>query len=374
MSSLLEAARDLGPVIAANADAAEAERRLPMPVVDALRDAGLMRMCVPAVYGGPEVDVRTLVEVTEAIAAVDAAAGWCAVIASTTSSLSCFLDPAWATTIYGDPSVVTGGVFAPNATAEAVDGGWRATGRWMWGSGTQHCRYICGGAIVGGDQPQQHVMFFDGADVTFHDTWHTAGLRGTGSGDFSVDGAFVPSGRQIPAIGGRPTVDAPIARFPNFTLLAIGIAAVTLGIARHALDEFAALATDKRPQFSGRTLAQNGVVQADIARAEAGLRSARAWLLDEIDVAWAGVLAGDRIADADRARLRLAGANAATQAAHAVDTAFLWAGGTAVFQSSPLQRCLRDVHVATQHIQVSPRLYETVGRYLLGNETDMRMM
>ncbi len=374
MSGLVDAARGVLTTVAAHADEGEVIRRLPAAVVEAFRDEQLMRMCVPAVYGGPEADVRTLVEATEAIATADGAAGWCAVIASTTSSLCCFLDPDWARTIYGDPTVVTGGVFAPNATAEVVDGGWRATGRWMWGSGTQHCRYICGGAIVGGDEPQQYVMFFDAADVTFHDTWHTAGLRGTGSGDFSVDGAFVPSGRALRAFGGGPTIDAPIGRFPNFTLLAIGIASVALGIARHALDAFAELATDKRPQFSGRTLAQNGVIQADIARAEAGLRSARAWLLDEIDTAWAAVLAGDRLSDTTRAALRLAGANVATQAAHAVDTAFTWAGGTAVFQSSPLQRCLRDVHVVTQHIQVSPRLYETVGRFLLGNETDMRMM
>ncbi|MFT3855795.1 MAG: acyl-CoA dehydrogenase family protein [Ilumatobacteraceae bacterium] len=377
MSSLVEAARSVLPIVVAHADQGERDRRLPAAVVDALRDAGLMRMCVPAGYGGPAADPHTLVEAVEAIAVADAAAGWCASIASTTSSLVCFLEPAWAREIYGDPSVVTGGVFAPNATAEAVEGGWRATGRWMWGSGTGHCRYVCGGAIVPGgetQQPQQYVMFFDAADVTFHDTWHSLGLRASGSGDFAVDGAFVPTGRAFAAFAARPTIDAPIARFPNFTLLAIGIAAVALGIARHALDAFAELAMDKRPQFSGRTLAQNGVIQADIARAEAGVRSARAWLLDEIDTAWTAVERGGRLTDDVRANLRLAGANAATRAAQAVDTAFTWAGGTAVFQSSPLQRCLRDVHVVTQHIQVSPRLYETIGRFLLGNDTDMRMM
>jgi indole-3-acetate monooxygenase len=374
MSPLVEAARALAPVVAGHADEAERLRRLPPALVDALRDAELLRMCTPSAYGGPQADPRTLLEVSEAVAAVDGAAGWCTMIAATTSSLACFLDPEWAAKIYGDPATITAGVFAPNATAEVVAGGWRATGRWMWGSAAQHCQYVVGGAIVVGEPPQQHVMFFDAADVTFHDTWHTAGLRGTGSGDFSVDAAFVPNGRSIPAIGGRPTVDAPIGRFPNFTLLAIGVASVTLGIARHALDAFDALAREKRPQFSGRTLAQTGSVQADIAKAEAALRSARSWLLDEIDQAWDAVLAGDRVADDARARLRLAAANSATSAAHAVDTAFTWAGGTAVFQSSPLQRCLRDVHVASQHIQVSPRMYETVGRFLLGGDVDMRMM
>ena len=146
---LVEAARALAPTIAAHADEAEQLRRLPSALVDALREAQLLRMCVPAAYGGPQADARTLLEVSEAVAAVDGAAGWCTMIAGTTSSLACFLEPEWAAKIYGDPAVVTGGVFAPNATAEVVDGGWRATGRWSWGSGTHHCQYVVGGALVG---------------------------------------------------------------------------------------------------------------------------------------------------------------------------------------------------------------------------------
>src|SRR4051812_15486873 len=105
LSPLVEAAAAVLATVTAHADEAERIRRLPAPVVAALRDAGLMRMCVPGAYGGPEADVRTLVEVTEAIAGADGAAGWCAVIASTTSSLSCFLDPVWAEEIYADPRV-----------------------------------------------------------------------------------------------------------------------------------------------------------------------------------------------------------------------------------------------------------------------------
>jgi alkylation response protein AidB-like acyl-CoA dehydrogenase len=372
---LVQAARDIGELVEAYADEAEANRRLPLALVDALAAADLLRMCVPRAYGGPEADPRTVIEAIEAVAAADGAAGWCVMIASTTSSLSVFLDADWARRIYGDARTVTGGVFAPNGTAIEVDGGWKASGRWMWGSGTEHCNYITGGTIVTTDagDSEMHVMFFDAADVTFHDTWHTAGLRGTGSNDFSVDGAFVPTGRSLQPMAGRPTLDVPLAAFPNFTLLAVGVAAVTLGIARHALDEFTELAHDKRPQFSSRTLAQSGSVQAELARAEANLRAARAMLLDEVDGAWAGVLAGDRVDVPSRIRIRLAGAHAATSAAAAVDAAFTMAGGTAVFNASPLQRCLRDVHVATQHIMVAPRLYETIGKLLLGGEADTSM-
>lgn len=373
---LVQAARDVGELVEAHADAAEHNRRLPRRVVDALADAQLLRLCVPTAYGGPEADPRTMIEAIEAVSSADGAAGWCTMIASTTSSLSMYLDPEWAQRIYGDPRTVTGGVFAPNGTGTEVDGGWRVSGRWMWGSGTQHCGYITGGTNVttASGEAQMHVMYFDAADVTIHDTWHTSGLRGTGSNDFSVHDAFVPTGRSLQPLAAKPTVDAPLAVFPNFTLLAVGVAAVTLGIARHSIDEFVELAAGKRPQFSERTLAQSGAVQADFARAEAALGAARAYLLDEVDRAWAVALAGGRVDVPTRTRIRLAGAHAATTAAATVDSLFTMAGGSAVFTASPLQRCLRDVHVATQHIMVAPRLYETVGKLHLGGEANTSMM
>lgn len=374
--TLVQAARDVGELVEAHADAAEQQRRLPRRVVDALVDSQLLRLCVPAVYGGPEADPRTMIEVIEAVSSADGAAGWCTMIASTTSSLSMYLEPGWARRIYGDPLTVTGGVFAPNGTGIEVDGGWRVSGRWMWGSGTQHCQYISGGANVttAAGESQMHLMYFDAADVTIHDTWHTTGLRGTGSNDFSVHEAFVPAGRSLRPLTDAPTVQSPLAAFPNFTLLAVGVAAVTLGIARHAIDEFVELAVDKRPQFSERTLAQSGAVQADFARAEAGLGAARAFLLDEVDRAWSAVLGGGRVDVPTRTRIRLAAAHAATASATTVDTMFTLAGGTAVFNASPLQRCLRDVHVATQHIMVAPRLYETVGKLHLGGQANTSMM
>ncbi len=374
--TLIQAARDVGELIEAHADAAERDRRLSRRVVDALAHAQLLRLCVPDVYGGPQAGPRTMIEAIEAVATADGAAGWCTMVCSTTSSLSMYLEPAWAQQIFGDERTVSAGVFAPNGTGREVDGGWMVSGRWMWGSGTQHCHFITGGTkvVTAAGEQQTHLMFFDASDVTIHDTWHTSGLRGTGSNDFSVDDAFVPAGRSLQPLASVPTVDAPLAAFPNFTLLAVGVAAVTLGIARHAVDEFTDLATGKRPQFSERTLAQFGSVQADFARAEAALGAARAYLLDEVDQAWSEALAGHRIDVAQRTRIRLAGVHAAATAAATVDAMFTMAGGPAVFTASPLQRCLRDVHVATQHIMVAPRLYETVGKLRLGGDANTSMM
>jgi alkylation response protein AidB-like acyl-CoA dehydrogenase len=365
---LVAAAEGVADVVRANADEAEELRRLPPATVEALVSAGLMRMYVPAAYGGPEADPPTALQAMEAVAVADAAAGWCTMIAATTSSLAVFLPPDAAREVYGDPAVVTGGVFAPNGTGHVADGAVTVTGRWPWGSGTQHCRWIVGGVRC--DDDAFRICYLDAADVTFHDTWHTSGLRGSGSLDFSVDGAVVPLDRTFLAFGGGATIDVPLGHFPNFTLLAAGVAAAALGIGRRALDEITALATEKRPQFSSRTLAQHPYTQIELARAEAGLRAARAFLLDEVAAAWDRCVAGDPVTLEQRVRIRLAGANAAERAAHAADTAYTLAGGTSVYTSSILQRLQRDAHVPTQHIQAAPKLYETVGRALLGQDVD----
>ncbi|MFN8020391.1 MAG: acyl-CoA dehydrogenase family protein [Acidimicrobiales bacterium] len=365
---LVEAAEGLQELVEAHADKAEQKRRLPSRLVQALRDAQLFRMCVPAAYGGPEADAVTFAAAIEKVATADGAAGWCTMIGSTTSSMSLFLEPHWAREIFGDPKVVAAGVYAPNGTAVRDGDGWRVTGRWQWGSGSQHSQYIAGGAVT--SEGEFHLMFFDAADVTIHDTWYSTGLRGTGSNDFSVDGAFVPLGRSVQPLASPRKVDCNLAAFPNFSLLASGVAAVSLGVARHAIDEFTELAQGKRPLFSSRTLSQSGMTQAELAKAEALLRSARAFLYDELAQAWASASGGDRIDVATRARIRLACVHAAMSAAQATDIVYTLAGGTSVFESSPLQRCLRDAHVATQHLMVSPRLYETLGRMFFGIDID----
>lgn len=365
---LIEAAEGLHELIEANADRAERDRRLPPAVVAALRDADLLRMCVPAVYDGPEADPLTQVRAIEAVAAADGAAGWCTMIASTTSSMSLFLPPEFAQAIFGDRSSIAGGVFAPSGTATSVDGGWQVSGRWQWGSGSQHCTWLLGGCTT--DTGEFHLMFMDPADVTIHDTWHVTGMKGTGSHDFSAAGAFVPRGRSVqPSVGPRQ-VDGALAAFPNFSLLAAGVAAVALGVARHAIDEFIDLAQGKRPLYSSRTLAQSGTVQSELATAEATLRSAQAFLHAELAAAWDAAQTGGRIDVATRGRIRLACVHAARSAAEATDTVYTYAGGTAVYESSPLQRCMRDVHVATQHLMVSPRLNETLGKLLFGVDID----
>ncbi len=367
-ASLLDAARAAALIARQGAEASETARRLDQAVVEALVAAGLMRLCVPAVYGGPEVDPVTLVDVLATVAEGDGAAGWCAAIASTTSSMALFLEPAAAKEIYGDPAVVTGGAYAPSGRGERSDGRWRVTGRWMWGSGTSHCQWITGGTLCA--DGTFRLCFFPASSVTRHDTWFASGLRGTGSGDFSVEGVLVDDAHTVQPLAPRPAVDSALARFPTFGLLAAGIAATTLGMARRAIDEVVTLAGAKTPTLTTRTLAQSTLAQLDIARAEAALGGARAFLRDELATAWAIVQAGDPVPVEQRARVRLAVSHAVQHAAGAVDLAYGVGGGTSVFDSSPLQRCFRDVHTATQHLMVTSRWYETYGRLRLGQAID----
>ena len=372
MGDVIDAALSVQDLVRERAAECERAGHLLPDVVDALVGAGLMRLCVPRDYGGPEATPMHLVEAIEAVAEADGAAGWCVMIASTTSSMALFLDPDVARAIYGDPGTVTGGAFAPSGKAARVDGGWNVNGRWSWGSGTDHCHWVLGGATT--DTGEFHLVYAPAEQVELHDTWHVSGLKATASGDFEMRDVFVPDGYTVQPLRTRPQVASPLAHFPNFTLLAAAVASAMLGIARHAVDEAVAVAQGKRQSYSAKLLAESATTQIELSRAEATLSAARAFLLDELASAWDAACAGQRVSTEARARIRLAGVHAAECAVKATDSAYTTAGGPAVFETSPLQRCLRDVHTASQHLQVSSRLHETLGRVLLGQATDTSML
>lgn len=368
---LVDEARAIFRLVSDGADEAERSRQLPAATVTALAEAGLFTMCLPTAYGGPQEGPLGMVNATIELARADGAAGWCAGIASTTSSLAAYLDPDVAREVFESPAAATGGVFAPNGVGEFVDGAHRVTGRWQWGSGTQHADWIVGGFRAG--DGTQRVGFFRADQVTFHDTWYTSGLCGTGSLDFSVADAEVHENHAF-IVGTPPRVDEPMARFPNFTLLALGVSAAALGIARRALDELVELAGGKRPQYSTRMLAESPFTQIECSRAEARWRSAAAYLRHEVDCAWQSAVAGGQVSVDQRVAIRLAAAHAVTESVAATTTAWQLAGGTAVYDTSALGRCLRDVNVVTQHIMVAPKLHETLGKHLLGTEFNPAMI
>jgi len=374
MSGVLDRARALAPdIIAARGEMDEA-RRLPDHLVLKFRAAGLYRLCIPKAYGGLEAAPRTTVETLEVLAEADASGAWCAMISATTGSFGAYLDDDVARGIFSNLELVFSGVYAPMGKAEIEGDSYRVSGRWKWNSGGQNATWLCGGAMIfenGAPRmlteklPEHRMMLFPASAVEFVDTWHTSGLRGSGSGDMVVKDLLVPRNRTVSLITDKPRIAAPLYAFPVFGLLAIGIAAVASGNARAALREFAGEAAGKKLP-GGRTLAERGTVQATFAQATASLEAARAFLLAEVDAAWSEAQSAPAISLGQRARLRLAATHMARTAAEVVRTVQDLAGGGAVFLASTLQRRLADAQTMTAHIMVAPATYELTGRALLG--------
>lgn len=371
---LLEAVRGLQPELAARADEIEAAQRLPPDLARSMAAAGVFRMAAPPVSGGAPVDVATMLEVIETCAAGSGSAGWCAMIGSTSAVSGAYLSSGAAAEIFADPLTIVGGVFAPSGRARPVDGGHRLSGHWSWGSGSQHCDWFTLGAVVeAGDGPSSTPMLYVAAsDVEIVPHWDVVGLRGTGSHDLRVDDVFVPSDRAV-LLTGAPVRDEPTYRFPVFGLLALGIAAVSLGVARSAIETFCDLARSKVPTAHRRRLAERDTVTAAVARAEAGLRAARAFVFDAVAAAAVEAAAGP-ISVARRAELRMAATHAAQTAVDVANQMFLLGGGTAVRTESALGRQLADTRVATQHLMVAPPTWELCGRILLGVEAETSML
>lgn len=374
---------ELGRDADARASEIEELRRLPDDVAAGLRRLGFGRAMVPAELGGGEWTIAEGIDAVERLAYHDGATAWCAMIAATTSLISGHLDEHWAETIYGDPNAHTGGFAAPVGRATQIDGGLSLSGRWQWGSGTHHCTWIGGGALIVDDQGAPAPLadgtvapfvLVPATEVTFHDTWYVAGLKGTGSTDYSVQDVSVPQGRWV-QIGGTPKVDRPLYRFSFFGALAVGVAAVGLGLARRAIDELIDMAGGKRPQGSSRTLAERAVVQETLALADARRRAARHLLDHGVAEAWELASGSSRPDETStRVALRQAATHAIGASADVVDACYTAGGGAAIYDTSPLQRVFRDVHVATQHAMVAPRTMEVVGRSLFGLPTDLRQL
>jgi alkylation response protein AidB-like acyl-CoA dehydrogenase len=381
--NILETARTLAPEIRASIAESERLRTLPPALALSLAQAGLFRTLLPRRFGGLESTPLDALATMETIAAADASAGWCVMIGATAGLSAAWLAPEVAAAIHATPETVTGGVFAPMGSALVEGDGFRVDGRWSWFSGHAHCRWLAGGCSVIEDgqprrlpdgRPDTRMVFFPIEAATRLDGWHVSGLTGTGSGEVAVTGLRVPGSHAFSFVTDPPRESGPLYRLPPFGLLAQGIAAVMLGNARAAIADLVELAGAKRPQGSRRTLAERTGAQAELARAEASLRSARAYCTDAVGEAWRQACAGDTPGLAQRAHLRLSATWATRAAADVTRNMYDLGGGSAVYLSSPLQRRFRDAHVGTQHAMVASATLELAGRVLMGLPTDTSLL
>jgi alkylation response protein AidB-like acyl-CoA dehydrogenase len=369
-------ARELGAEIAAAADEIERTRRIPEALLGRLHHSRLFRMLLPRSAGGDETEPVVYVAAIEELARHDGSIAWNAFVANSSALIAAYLEPAVNRAIFADPrSTVAWG--PPSASrASAVDGGYRLTGRWDFASGCRqagwmgaHCHVLeADGALRLNrfGRPAVRTLLFPTEDATLLDTWRTIGLRGTASDSYSVDDLFVSEAfsttREDPTLRRER---GPLYAFTMQCLYATGVAAVAFGIARALLTEFITLASRKAPRGLGR-LADNAVVQADVARAEARLGSARAYLIETLTTIHAHADEVAPIEVADRARVRLACTNAIQGATEVADFAYKGAGVDAIFPGSPFERRFRDIHTLSQQIQARNAHFEQVGQILFG--------
>jgi indole-3-acetate monooxygenase len=380
LDQLLGAVHTLAPLIRAHADEAERDRRLSPVVVRALGEAGIFRMYTPRALGGLEVDPLTFYRVVEAIARIDGSTGWCVFIAGGNPLLGAFLADEAAEKVFGsDSQVITAGVVHPYGTALVSEGGYRVTGRWSYASGCQHSSWIfCCCQVFDGDQvhladdgePDLRLFFVPSGQVSIVETWDVSGLSGTGSHDVVIDRVFVPAAYACafkPGITPQCTYyQSPVYRYVLYASFALAIGAVALGIAQGALDACLELAQSKKPSIGSEMLRDRSLFQVRVAEAVALVRSARAWLHTTVEQTWQSHLAHAQVTFEGRADLLLAAANATRSAAAAVDILYTVAGASANYRSSPLQRALRDIHAATQHVGTAAPQFQSAGRMILG--------
>ena len=375
VARLIRAAQELAPAIEAVRQAIERQRALPAGLVDAMGAAGMFSLWLPTSLGGPELNAVDYVRVIEELSRVDGSVGWCATVASAYSLLAGYLKSDVAQDIYGGGRTVFAGAVVPSGKAFIADNGYRVTGHWSYGSGIRHSTWVLGNCVVhdhdgprrgSNGAPEIRLAMFPTSAVEVIDTWNVSGLRATGSHDYRVADLFVREDHTIDYSAARAVETGTLYVAPLISVLAIAIAAVPLGIARSAIDEVVTLAAVKTPYGSSTSLRDKPNVQADVARAEVLLGSARSYLFSMISELWEELAAGAAASMRRRAMVRLACAYAAQASAQAVDLMYNAAGGTAIFETGRLERCFRDVHVSTQHIATSSSNYEVGGRVLLG--------
>lgn len=380
--SLLEAVTPLLGSIREQGPDMDREGRLRAEVAQELAGVGVFRSTVPRDLGGLETPLPELLEVIEATARSHGSTGWCVMIGSTTALLSGYLPTAEARVIYAsDPFVITGGAYAPTGRAVVATGSdgdvLTVDGRWEWGSGSANCSWLLGGAMLvdsAGEPvtdelglPQMRMCFAPSEEVRIVENWDVLGMRGTGSNDLVMDGVRVPLARSV-SFFDDPWPQGPLWKVPPFALLALGIASVSLGVARSAMDSFVELANAKKPSMGGRNLAKRSTIRGEVARCEAELRAARHLLFGEVADAWEMAESGADFDLAQRASLRLAAVHAATACADICTRLHRMGGGTSVRHGQVLERAVRDALTATQHVMVGAQLFESVGSVLFGDE------
>ncbi|MGK7865211.1 acyl-CoA dehydrogenase family protein [Falsiroseomonas sp. E2-1-a4] len=367
---LLDRVRALARMVAECREAIEQERRLPAPLFGALAEAGLFRLWLPRALGGPEVSPFSFMEVVEAAAALDASVGWVVGNGGGASRIAGYLEPDAAHGLFGDPRAFM--VTATGAVGQAVpvEGGFRVSGRWPFGSGIHGATAVTGLCAVEqrgreGLAPMIMCCAPIGAARVI-DNWHVSGLRGTGSCDWVMEDVFVPAELAFGFPDQRATQPGVVYRMPVISSFSWSVAVVPLALARAALDDFVAVARDKVRVGTSQPLREREVIQSDVGRADALLRAGRALLVEAMQALVVALERGETEVFPLRIGLRQAAAHAAETALRVAGMLEGMAGSAAILEAGRLPRQLRDLRASVQHVAMSPHNFITAGRLAMG--------
>ncbi len=361
--AIVARARAIAPLIEADADRAEADTTTTTVVVDALRESELFWLLVPREFGGLDTDVCTALAVFETLAYADGSVGWSAMANSTSSCFAAIYtgESAARTMFTDDARAIHAGMLGPVGSARRVDGGYRVTGQYSFGSGCAHASYIGAGTIETGDDgrqltadsglPAMRVVLMPRDQVDFRGNWDVIGLQATGSYDYVVDDVFVPEGFTYSLLEHTQQRGGENYGIGLFAITGAGHAGFGLGVGRRALDEIMKLASTRVRMAGFATIGTEQLFQHDLGVHDCALRAARALVFETYADADAQARAKGVVDVTTQARLRAVATYATRVATDATRFAFSWAG-SAGLRDGVIQRCLRDLLAGSQHIYV----------------------
>jgi alkylation response protein AidB-like acyl-CoA dehydrogenase len=379
-AEILARARALAPVLRERADEIEQNRKLPADVVELLRGTGVFRMGSGREWGGPELTSMDQTRVVEALAYGDASAAWCGAIGSLTGPITSFLDADVVKEVYPRQDMVTAGVLAPAGHAERVPGGFRLTGRWSFGSGIDHSDWVTSGAFVfedgkpyaspDGSNPHESRQFLVPREqVELIDNWHTTGLCGTGSCDYTVTDVFVPENHTYTFYEPRGRL-SPLSTPDAFMRMLCGVA---LGVSRAALDHVRAIAATRVDRMTGTAWSDSFRVQVALADCEADFNATRNGVYGGMTRLWEVLEAGGEPTPEERAASPLSWLHAYRSARSIVLRLYDLLQTWSINRSSPMDRWLRDTTTMCQNLPAQDIVLESVGAYLLGGTPKFRI-
>ncbi|MCV7214154.1 acyl-CoA dehydrogenase [Mycobacterium crocinum] len=375
----LDVARGMRDLVVAQAGESERLRTIAPAVVEEMWASGLMTSFNPVPAGGVEPSFTEMIETWIEMAWQDGSFGWIGIanLPSSFAAAAYLPDEGFAEVFTANDNRVTmGGQFFPNGSGVTVDGGYRVSGSWSFGSGTGHSEYVCAGffpmvdgqPVMGpGGLPDMQVAVIPRDEIVFKDGWHVQGLKGTGSYDYAVEDVFVPAGRTFPLFSSTPhRGSSPATRMGLMPVTAAGHASWALGVAKSMLDDVEELAATKFRMSDMASLASRPTFQKGLAHHVAAWRAARLLVLDAFGTAEAAVAAGEELTPTLRADMRVAAVYATDVAREAAEWAHLAAGTTSIREGSRLERAFRDIYTGTQHAFISEKVAIDAAQIWLG--------